>query len=77
MDLVARSVDGKRLLVGEVKWMADRQRRHPPEPVSAHLPGARGAEIIHARFVPDPARPRSREPEVHEVSAETVLAALR
>lgn len=50
----------------------------PPErPVSAHLPGASHAEIIHARFIPDPARRRSREPEVPEVGATDVLAALR
>lgn len=78
VDLVARSLDGKRLLVGEVKWTADVRRRHPPErPVSAHLPGVSGAEVIHARFVPDPVRRRSRAPEVHEVGAADVLAALR
>ena len=78
LDLVARSVDGKRLLVGEVKWAAESRPRRPAEkPETAHLPGAQGVEVIHARFVPDPAGPRFRQPEVCEVSAETVLATLR
>ena len=78
VDLVARSLDGKRLLVGEVKWTAEGRHRDSPErPVSAHLPGASGAEITYARFVPDPARRRSRAPEVHEVGVADVLAALR
>ena len=78
VDLVARSVDGKRLLVGEVKWAAESRPRRPAEkPETAHLPGASDAEVIHARFVPDPAGPRFRQSGVCEVSAETVLAALR
>ena len=78
VDVVARSVDGKRLLVGEVKWAAESRPRRPAEkPETAHLPGASDAEVIHARFVPDPAGPRFRPSEVCEVSAETVLAALR
>jgi hypothetical protein len=78
LDLVARSVDGKRLLVGEVKWTADRRFGRPPEePATAHLPGAREAEIIHARFLPGRARPRSRDRGILEVGAADVLAALR
>ena len=78
VDVVARSVDGKRLLVGEVKWAAESRPRRPAEkPETAHLPGARDAEVIHARFVPDLAGPRFRQSEVCEVSAETVLATLR
>ena len=78
VDVVARSVDGKRLLVGEVKWAAESRLRRPAEkPETAHLPGAQGAEVIHARFVPDLPGPPFRPPEVCEVSAETVLAALR
>ena len=78
VDLVARSVDGKRLLVGEVKWTVEGRRRDSTErPVSAHLPGAGDAEIVYARFVPDPALRRSRAPEVHEVGAADMLAALR
>ena len=78
VDLVARSVDGKRLLVGEVQWKAaPGPRRQTNKPEVADLPGAGGAEVILARFVPDPAPSGSPEPEVHEVSAGTVLAALR
>ncbi len=78
VDLVARSVDGKRLLAGEVKWTAKSRCARPAEKTeAAHLPGARDAEVIHAHFVPVPAEPRSRRSDVHEVGAGTVLAALR
>ena len=78
VDLVARSVDGARLLVGEVKWTADSRSRGEPEtPETAHIPGAEDAQVIHARFSPDSPPPRSRTPRVHEVGAATVLAALR
>ena len=78
LDLVARSVDGRRLLVGEAKWWAGGPARPlAPAPAADHLPGVDDAEVILARFVPDPARPGPPESKVCEVSAETVLAALR
>ena len=78
VDLVARTVDGKRLLVGEAKWTVESRSRRSTEKIeAAHVPGARDAEVIHAHFVPVPAGPPSRGLDVHEVSAPTVLAALR
>lgn len=77
LDLVARSVDGRRLLVGEVKWTAGSSPGAPERPETVHLPGVGIAEVIHARFVPAPARRRSRVTGTHEITAETVLAALR
>jgi len=60
VDLVARSLDGKRLLVGEAKTSAGPFSPRPTD----HLPGAREAEVIQARFVPEP-------------DAREVMAALR
>ena len=77
LDLVARSVDGRRLLVGEVKWTEGSSPAVSEMPETAHLPGVRTAEVIRARFVPGAARPRSHASDFREVTAETVLAALR
>ena len=76
VDLVARSVDGRRLLVGEAKWTTDRRSlRAPSRPPSAHLPGAPEAEVVHARFTPQPVGSPARD--LHQIGADTVLAALR
>ena len=78
LDVVARSVDGKRLLVGEVEWTTGgRLRARPQRPVTARLPWAARAEVVHTRFVPDAdGRPLPLS-GVHQVGPETVLAALR
>ena len=73
---MARSVDGERLLVGEAKWTTDRRSlRAPSRPPSAHLPGAPEAEVVHARFTPQPVGSPARD--LHQIGADTVLAALR
>lgn len=77
LDVVARSVDGKRLLVGEVKWTVGSAPGVPEMPETAHLPGVGTAEVIHARFVPASSRRRLQMTGIHEITAETVLAALR
>ena len=77
LDLVARSVDGKRLLVGEVEWTEGSSPGTLEMPGTAHLPGVGTAEVIHARFHPAPARRRFQVTGIHEITAETVLAALR
>ena len=77
VDVVARSVDGKRLLVGEVKWTEGSSPGTLEMPGTAHLPGVGTAEVIHARFHPAPARRRFQVTGIHEITAETVLAALR
>lgn len=56
-DVVARSLDGRRILVGEARWPAkgvapagwERGRRA----ATGSLPGAADAEVVHALFFPD------------------------
>ena len=78
-DVVARSANGQRLLVGEVKWSetpsATSQAR--PRPGIEALPGAANAEVVHVLFTPKAAAPMDRTTGVHIVDAETVMAALR
>ena len=77
-DVVARSIDGRRLLVGEAKWTATAgpvSRIGRPRP-AADLPGAASCEIVHARFVPD-AREAETGAGVVTVDAGTVMAVLR
>ena len=77
-DVVARAVDGRRLLVGEAKWTATAgpvSKIGRPRP-AADLPGAASCEIVHARFVPD-AREAETGAGVVTVDAGTVMAVLR
>ena len=55
LDVVARSVDGRRLLVGEAKWSSRSGPVSQAGPLSAigALPGAAGLEVVGARFVPE------------------------
>ena len=77
-DVVARSIDGRRLLVGETKWPAavgvvlriGRQRQ------AVDLPGATNSQIVHVQFVPD-AREVETSAGVVTVDASTVMAVLR
>ena len=72
-DVVARSVDGRRLLVGEAKWGA---AGGAPDPAAAaRLPGAGEREVVRARFAPEAAA--AAEEGVFAVDAEAVLEALR
>ncbi len=83
-DLVARSLDGKRLLLGEVKYHA--QRAAPGMVRSAanallrkgvpDIPGCKDCDIVHAVFFPHSAAPAKIEEGVYIVTAATVLACL-
>jgi len=84
-DIVSRSVDGKRLLLGEAKWsavsMSDKQiGRAFHELLRKGVPPLRGIEetdIIYALFVPGAGSKRVNEPSWCLVNAETVLSALK
>lgn len=80
LDLVAHSVDGRRLLVGEAKWTST------PATGSSHLPrgdlgrllGAPDAEICRAVFTPRRARSATEadSADTFHVDARTVLRCL-
>ena len=78
-DVVARSADGRRILVGETTWSS----RAPPRAGApsrwdvSGLPGAAGREAVHAWFVPEAGCGADRAAGAHVVTADTVLAALR
>ena len=78
-DIVARSVDGRRLLVGEAKWSArsGAVSRTGPRPGAEALPGAAGLEVVSALFVPEASVKTDASTGVHLVDAGDVIAALR
>ena len=78
-DIVARSVDGRRLLVGEAKWSArsGAVSRAGPRPGAEALPGAAGLEVVSALFVPEAAVKIDASTGVHLVDAGDVMAGLR
>ena len=78
-DIVARSVDGRRLLVGEAKWSArsGAVSRAGPRPGAEALPGAAGLELVSALFVPEAAVKIDASTGVHLVDAGDVIAVLR
>ncbi|MCY4343869.1 MAG: ATP-binding protein [Gammaproteobacteria bacterium] len=78
-DVVARSVGGQRLLVGEAKWPANpfTASHAPPHPGVQALPGATKAEIVHVRFTPQADVPIDQATGIHIVDAKNVMAALR
>ena len=78
-DVVARSVDGQRLLVGEVKWSETpaAASQAGPRPGIQTLPGAANAEVVNVLFTPQAATPMDQATGVHIVDAKTVMAALR
>ena len=68
LDVVARSVDGQRLLVGEAKWSASAA----PESIDTeHVPGTSGMAAVPVLFTPQGAGGRN------VVDARMVLEALR
>lgn len=83
IDVVARSVDGVHVLVGEVKWRAEPlsgaeadawlARLRAATPV---LPGIEGRRVVYALFVPG-AGPSDAYAGVHVVDARTVMGVLR
>ena len=84
LDVVARSVDGERLLIGEVKWSLAPLRA--PEAAAAvtrlrvatrGLPWAREADVTYALFVPEVTSGLALDADAHVVDARAVLSALR
>ena len=78
-DVVARSVDGRRLLIGEVKWTsraisAVSLRFRPSAPP---VPGIGDREIVPVVFAPRVDAAPSGTDGVHVVDAGTVFAVLR
>ena len=77
LDVVARSVDGRRLLVGEAKWT-----KTPPDNASAipqgdlgRMLGMEGAQLCKALFAPLRGKPREKA-GIHWVDARTVMRSL-
>ena len=78
LDVVAQSVDGRRLLVGEAKWTERPGARHRAARAALpQLPSADGREIVYALFVPEAAAEKDEASGTHLVSARSVMAALR
>ena len=75
-DIVARSVDGRRLLVGEAKWSAADAPAVSEAGLDA-LPDAATCEIVRARFVPEAPAFAVEDSGEFVVDAHAVLAALR
>ena len=75
-DAVALSVDGRRMLVGEVKWSARAVAgsKAGPHADPGALPGAANVEAVRTLFVPDAA---GAPVNVDVVDARTVMAVLR
>ncbi|MDE0220199.1 MAG: ATP-binding protein [Spirochaetaceae bacterium] len=79
LDVVARSVDGRRLLVGEAKWSARSGpvSRAGPLPGIGGVPGTAGLEAVGVRFVPEASVRIDASTGVHLVDASDVLSVLR
>ena len=78
LDIVARSADGKRLLVGEVKWLgrtAPISRTAPARDRRA-LPFSTDREVVYATFVPEAAVQVDADAGIRLIEAKTVLEAL-
>lgn len=74
-DIVARSVDGGRILVGEAKWG---KRAIGPRLGSADiLPGSTESEVVRVIFVPEADAVPSSSSDTHIVDAGAVMRALR
>ena len=78
-DAVAHSVDGQRLLVGEVKWSAKPGKvLDRLSPASARtLPGAADAEIVRVLFIPEAKLDTAAAADIKLVDAHAVMRALR
>lgn len=84
-DVVAKSEDGKRLLLGEAKWFSrpagERDIRQAAAALTAKgvppVGEMAGCEIVRAVFVPEAAGESARSAPVHVVEAATVLDCLR
>ena len=77
-DVVASSVDGQRLLVGEVKWTARGSNiRARPLRGTEVLPGASDCEIVNVLFVPASADCSGASSNMIVLDARAVLSTLR
>ena len=78
-DVVARSVDGRRLLVGEAKWWsrpaAPEARRPPASPPP--VPGIGHLEVVRATFAPRTTGATSAPADLHAADGRAVFSALR
>lgn len=79
LDVVSRSVDGKRLLVGESKLSGARgwSSSLGDQAIADALPEERGRQVVRALFTPSAANVGERDGSVMVVDARTVMAALR
>ena len=80
--MVALSVDGGRLLMGEAKWRAKADAGWKPAPRARldALPGAANVEAVRTLFVPDATAGTAAEIDaanVNVVDARTVMEVLR
>jgi AAA+ ATPase superfamily predicted ATPase len=84
-DIVAESLNGKQLLLGEVKWTdrtaSERTIHQAIEQLKAKgIPGSmkgKGLQIVHALFVPEIRSGRRHRPDAHIIQARSVLSCLR
>lgn len=77
-DLVSRSLDGRRLLVGEVKRSASGANiRIGLRPGMEALPGAAKCEIVPALFLPNADAAAGANPAVGVVDAKSIFGVLR
>ena len=79
IDMVASSLDGKRLLVGEAKWSATSAdvSRWGARATSQGVPGSTGMERVPVLFVPSANQLPPRAGNAYVVDAQAVLGALR
>ncbi len=79
IDVVARSVDGKRLLVGESRLSCAGRwpSRLDDRAIAAAFPEERGREVVRVLFTPCANEADLRDESIIVVDARTVLAALR
>ena len=83
-DVVARSADGRRVLVGEVKWRGQGQPTRIPvaggvasQVDVGAIPGIADHDVVRALFVPASSERNGAAASVHVVDADTVMAVLR
>ena len=74
-DVVARSVDGVRTLVGEAKW--GKRAANPQRGSTDILPGATGSKVVRVLFVPCADTVSGTAENTHIVDAGAVMTALR
>ena len=83
IDVVARSVDGRHVLVGDAKWRAGPLSRAEADAgltrlraVAPVLPGIAGCRVVYALFAPRGGE-RVGDADMHVVNAGTVMGVLR